>query len=158
MSNTEDVILIKKYSNRRLYNTQISEYITHLELIELIKSDQAFKIIDAENKEDITRSVLIQIICEQEQKGYNLFPDSILKQLIKGYDDKICGHFSEFLSQSISMFFDKNTPNDKEEFSNYAYSSMKLFNDITRRNMEILGKSMQMFTGASAKNATKEDV
>ena len=155
MTKQEDKILIKKYSNRRLYNTQISEYITHQQLIDLIKEDQPFKIIDAESKEDITRSIIIQILFEQEQKGYSLFPDDIIKQLIKAYDSKVCGDFSNFLSQSINMFFDKS--NASEESSNYTYTPMKFFNDITKKNMEMLGKSMQIFANAGTGAGNKND-
>lgn len=155
MTKQEDKILIKKYSNRRLYNTQISEYITHQQLIELIKENQPFQVIDSESKEDITRSILIQILFEQEQKGYHLFPDDIIKQLIKAYDSKVCSEFSSFLSQSINMFFDKS--NIGADASNYNYSPMKFFNDITKKNMEMFGKSMQIFANAGTGAGHKED-
>ena len=155
MTDQENTILIKKYSNRRLYNTQISEYITHQQLIDLIKADQPFKIVDAESKEDITRNILIQILFEQEQKGYNLFPNDIIKQLIKAYDSKVYGDFSSFLAHSINMFFDKNS--SSEDPSSQAYSPMKFFNDITKKNMEMFGKSMQIFASATASSRDKED-
>ena len=154
MTKKDDQILIKKYSNRRLYNTQISEYITHQQLIEFIKDDQYFKIVDAESK-DITRSILIQILFEHEQKGYNLFPDKTIKQLIKAYDSSSYSDFSNFLTQSINLFFDKSNSEDNADQS--SYSPMKFFNEITKKNMEMFGKSMQIFTNASATPGNDKD-
>lgn len=155
MSEQQNTILIKKYSNRRLYNTQISEYITHQQLIDLIKEDQSFKVVDAESKEDITRIVLIQLLLEQEQKEYNLFPDHIIRQLIKAHDSKICSDLSNFLSQSINLFFAKS--NLAEDSPNQPYSPMKFFNDLTKKNMEMFGKSMQIFANAGTNSEQRDD-
>jgi len=156
MENNKDCILVKKYSNRRLYNTQISEYITHLELIEMILRDEQFKVIDASTKEDLTKSVLLQILLEQEQKGYNLFPDNTIRQLIKAHDSKACIELSKFLTASIDMFFSEKQPSDGTT-SEQAYSPMKLFNEITKKNMEVFGKSMQIFATAGASSRKNKD-
>jgi len=155
MTKKDDLILIKKYSNRRLYNTQISEYITHQQLIDFIKEDQDFKIIDAESKEDITRSILIQILFEHEQKGYNLFPDKTIKQLIKAYDSTGYKDFSQFLTQSINMFFDKTQ--HEGDPAQPSYSPMNFFNEITKKNMEMFGKSMQIFANAGTNSKDNKD-
>src|SRR5690242_21840954 len=82
-------VVVKKYANRRLYNTATSSYVTLDDLAKLIKEGGDFVAYDAKSGEDITRSVLTQIIVEQEQKGQNLLPTSVLRQLISLYGDSM---------------------------------------------------------------------
>ena len=145
MNKKTDVIIIKKYSNRRLYNTQISQYITHNDLLDAVKNDQAFKIIDATTKEDITKIVLTQIIFEQEQKGCSLFPEILLRQLIKCYGTNIGEELGKFLSCSVDMFFENPNATAEKNSSSGDYSPIKIFSEITKKNMEIFGKSMSIF-------------
>ena len=100
----DNTIIIKKYSNRRLYDTSISEYITMETVAEMIKKDVELKIIDAKSGDDLTRITLTQILLDQEIKGYNLMPIELIKQIIK-----LCNHpfnktFSDYLLQSLQMF------------------------------------------------------
>ena len=85
------VLIVKKYANRRLYDTQKSAYITLEDLCALVKQDVEFKVLDAKTDEDLTRSVLTQIIFEQESKGYSVLPINFLRQVIKFYDDSLPG-------------------------------------------------------------------
>lgn len=105
MTNNE-ALVIKKYPNRRLYNTRTSSYITLDELNELLRKDVDFKVVDAKSGEDITRVVLTQIILEQEQKGYELLPLDMLKQMIKLYNNPMSGMFAEFMLSALRMFND----------------------------------------------------
>ena len=88
-SDTDDAIVIKKYANRRLYNTATSSYVTLDTLCSMVKDGQIFVVQDAKTGEDITRSVLTQIIFEEESKGQNLLPISFLRQLIGFYGDSL---------------------------------------------------------------------
>src|SRR5213075_947616 len=82
-------VTIKKYANRRLYNTGTSTYVTLEDLADMVKSGEDFVVYDAKSGEDITRSVLTQIIFEQENKGQNLLPVAFLRQLIRFYGDSL---------------------------------------------------------------------
>ena len=92
---------IKKYANRRLYNTGTSTYVTLEDLAEMVKSGEDFTVFDAKTGEDITRSVLTQIIFEQENKGQNLLPITFLRQLIRFYGDSIQNLIPTYLDFSI---------------------------------------------------------
>src|SRR5690606_20042478 len=89
MTKSGEPTVIKKYANRRLYNTGTSTYVTLEDLAQMVKSDEDFSVVDAKTGDDITRSVLTQIIFEQEGKGQNLLPITFLRQLIRFYGDQI---------------------------------------------------------------------
>ena len=97
-------IVVKKYANRRLYNTATSSYVTLEDLAKLIKEGGDFVVYDAKTGEDITRSVLTQIIVEQEQKGQNLLPLSFLRQLISFYGDSMQFLLPGYLEQAMGSF------------------------------------------------------
>ncbi len=101
-STDDDVIVIKKYANRRLYNTATSSYVTLDHLCEMVKQSKEFVVRDAKTGEDITRSVLTQIIFEEEGKGQNLMPINFLRQLIRFYGDSLQS-FVPFLLLEMSM-------------------------------------------------------
>ena len=97
-------IVVKKYANRRLYNTATSSYVTLDDLATMIKQGGDFVVYDAKTGEDITRSVLTQIIVEQEQKGQNLLPISFLRQLISFYGDSMQFLVPGYLEQAMTAF------------------------------------------------------
>src|SRR6202049_3020931 len=97
-------VVVKKYANRRLYNTATSSYVTLEDLAKMIKDGGDFVVSDAKTGEDITRSVLTQIIVEQEQKGQNLLPISFLRQLIGFYGDSMQFLVPGYLEQSMIAF------------------------------------------------------
>ena len=99
-----DTIIIKKYANRRLYNTQTSKYITLDFLAELTRKEQDFKVVDARTGEDITHNVLTQIIMEEEANGQNLLPVNFLKQIIAMYGNSMQGMVPLFLENSMANF------------------------------------------------------
>lgn len=100
----DNKIIIKKYPNRRLYDTSISEYITIDSIAEMIKKDVDLVILDAKTGDDLTRITLTQIILDQEMKGYNLMPIELIKQFIKFSNLPANKSFSEYLLKSLQLF------------------------------------------------------
>src|ERR1700743_2873808 len=98
---TAEPVTIKKYANRRLYNTGTSTYVTLEDLAEMVKSGEDFVVFDAKSGEEITRSVLTQIILAQENKGQTLLPIPFLRQLIRFYGDSIQNLIPTYLDFSI---------------------------------------------------------
>src|ERR1700740_3000555 len=103
-TNNAKPVVVKKYANRRLYNTATSSYVTLDDLAKMIKEGGDFVASDAKTGEDITRSVLTQIIVEQEQKGQNLLPISFLRQLISFYGDSMQWLVPRYLEHSMKAF------------------------------------------------------
>src|SRR6185312_1488774 len=100
----EGPVIIKKYANRRLYNTQTSSYVTLDHLAAMVKEGTEFEVQDARTGEDITRSVLTQIIFEEEAKGQNLLPIKFLRQLIRFYGDSLQAFVPGYLDMSMESF------------------------------------------------------
>jgi polyhydroxyalkanoate synthesis repressor PhaR len=99
--------IIKKYPNRRLYDTEKSAYIKLAEVHELIKKGEDFKVVDANSGDDITRSILIQIIIEQESGDKPIFTAEMLTNFIRSYDEATHGLFGEFLEKNLQFFADQ---------------------------------------------------
>ncbi|MEL6361341.1 MAG: polyhydroxyalkanoate synthesis repressor PhaR [Pseudomonadota bacterium] len=154
-SGDDDVITIKKYANRRLYNTATSSYVTLDYLSEMVKSGQEFTVFDAKSGEDITRSVLTQIIFEEESKGQNLLPIQFLRQLIQFYGDNLQNFVPSYLEMSMNAFAqnqEKIRSQMMGAFSgNPAYS---FFEETAKQNMALFEQAMQMFGGPMAANMT----
>jgi len=102
-----EIRIIKKYPNRRLYDTKISRYITLKDIKELVMSYADFKVIDAKSKEDLTRSTLMQLISEQETNGNPILTADILKELVCFYGDSMQAMMSRFLEHSVKLFMEK---------------------------------------------------
>lgn len=96
--------LIKKYPNRRLYDTEESRYITLADIRQLVLDKIEFKVIDKQSQDDITRSILLQVISEQEQKGDPILSRDLLSQIIRSYGGTMQGMFSTYLEQSVKLF------------------------------------------------------
>ena len=164
MAKNEGQIVIKKYANRRLYNTGTSTYVTLEDLAEMVKKGEDFTVQDAKTGDDITHSVLTQIIFEQESKtGNTLLPISFLRQLITYYGDQMQMIVPSFLEQSMAAFAKEQerfreqmkstlgqTPLDMMKMP----STIKAFEEQTRRNVEIFQNAMRMFTPFPAASAT----
>lgn len=99
-----NVIVIKKYPNRRLYNTETSKYITLDDLSDLVKQNIEFKVVDIKTNNDLTRVTLAQIILDHEVKGYEMLPIDVLKHIIRLYDHPLNQTFSAYLMNSITQF------------------------------------------------------
>ena len=146
-------IIIKKYANRRLYNTQTSSYVTLEHLCDMVKEGVEFEVRDARSGEDITRQVLAQIIFEEENKGgQHLLPIQFLRQLIRFYGDSLQAFVPSYLELSMESFT-KNQQEMREKFAE-AFGSkfgFKDFEKMSRQNIEMFERAMRMFSpfGAS---------
>ena len=152
----QDFIKIKKYSNRRLYNTEISEYITLEDLFKMISEGKEFRVFDSKTEEDITHNILTQIILEQESKGYKLLPETFLKQIIKAYgSNEFNNLLPTFLEESmkyfeqnhskLSEFYESIGVINKSNNIDGSKDSINFFEEVTKTNMEIFEKSLNLF-------------
>ncbi|PPR69267.1 MAG: hypothetical protein CFH00_00358 [Alphaproteobacteria bacterium MarineAlpha1_Bin1] len=132
-SGSSDAIVIKKYANRRLYNTSTSSYVTLGTLCMMVKEGQDFVVRDAKSGEDITRSVLTQIIFEEENKGQNLLPIFFLRQLICFYGDSLQNMVPRYLDSTMAAF-----TQNQEQFRQHISKNMVNANSILK--MEELGQ------------------
>ncbi len=145
MAKSQEPVTIKKYANRRLYNTGTSTYVTLEDLANMVKDGEDFVVFDAKNGDDITHSVLTQIIFEQENKGQNLLPIAFLRQIIRFYGDSMQMLVPRYLEASIDSF-----TKDQEKFRDHMTktltgSAFPVFDDHVRRNMEMFERAFHMF-------------
>ncbi|NOX95874.1 MAG: polyhydroxyalkanoate synthesis repressor PhaR [Alphaproteobacteria bacterium] len=139
--------IIKKYANRRLYNTATSSYVTLDYLAEMVKTGEDFVVYDAKSGEDITHSVLTQIIFEEESKGQNLLPIQFLRQLIKFYGDSLQSFVPSYLEMSMDAF--SNNQDDMREKMQGSFSATPgyaMFEESVRQNMAMYQQAMNMFS------------
>ena len=145
--NQEAPITIKKYANRRLYNTATSSYVTLDHLAQMVKEGTQFAVFDAKSGDEITRSVLTQIIVEEESKGQNLLPVSFLRHLISFYGDSLQGLVPSYLEQSMQSF-----ATNQEKMRDYMQETMGglnpfgQFEEMNKQNMVMFENAMRMFT------------
>lgn len=155
-----EVTIIKKYANRRLYHTEISQYITLDDVADMVRKGEDLKVVDARTGADLTRTILTQIIVEQEAKGENLLPIKFLRQVIRMYSDQMRPMIPHYLDQTVDTLL-----NNQEELSKYWTGQMdsaqknitalpaqavQKFNDsveeIARQNMNIFETTMKIFS------------
>ena len=155
-SKSEGPVVIKKYANRRLYNTQTSSYVTLDHLAAMVKDGTEFEVQDARTGEDITRSVLTQIIFEEEAKGQSLLPIKFLRQLIRFYGDSLQTFVPGYLDMSMEGFT-KNQGAMRDRIAEAMGGGNQMIENLTRQNMAMFENAMAMFTpfGASAKTEAK---
>jgi polyhydroxyalkanoate synthesis repressor PhaR len=147
-------IIIKKYANRRLYNTQTSSYVTLDHLCDMVKEGVEFEVRDARSGEDITRQVLAQIIFEEENKGQHLLPIQFLRQLIRFYGDSLQVFVPSYLEMSMESFT-KNQQEMREKFAEAWGGKLgyKDFEQLTRQNIQMFERAMRMFSPFGAMGA-----
>lgn len=145
MTAEEEPTTIKKYANRRLYNTGTSTYVTLEDLAEMVKAGEDFVVFDAKTGEEITRSVLTQIIFEQENKGQNLLPIAFLRQLIRFYGDSIQNLVPTFLDFSIDSFVRDQEKIRTQMANAFGPGALDVVGDQVRRNTEMFEQAMRMF-------------
>ncbi|WP_332811126.1 polyhydroxyalkanoate synthesis repressor PhaR [Sphingomonas sp.] len=143
----DDVVIIKKYANRRLYNTESSTYITLEHLAVMVREKREFKVLDAKSGEDITHNVLTQIIMEEESRGTTMLPVNFLRQLIGMYGDSMQSMVPQYLEASLEAF-QRNQSQFRDAMAG-AFTSGP-FAELARRNMEL-------FQGAAATGAKPKD-
>ncbi|WP_439926145.1 polyhydroxyalkanoate synthesis repressor PhaR [Nitrobacter sp. JJSN] len=146
MAKSETPTTIKKYANRRLYNTGTSTYVTLEDLATMVKQGEDFLVFDAKTGDDITRSVLAQIIFEQENKaGQNLLPTTFLRQLIRFYGDSMQMVVPKYLEQSIDMLTREQEKFRKQMSSTFSGTPFAPLEEHVRRNMELFERTFSMF-------------
>ena len=149
-SDDKKPIVIKKYANRRLYNTATSSYVTLDHLSRMVKDGTEFVVFDAKSNEDITRSVLTQIIFEEEAKGQNLLPINFLRQLISFYGDSLQSVVPDYLEMSMRSFSDNQDKMREVLPENLTTNPMfKQFEEMGRKNMEMFSQAVRMFAPPS---------
>ena len=143
--NGDDAIVIKKYANRRLYNTSASTYVTLDDLAKMVKDGEEFVVKDAKSGEDITRSVLTQIIFEEDNKGENLLPINFLRQLIRFYGDSMQAVVPSYLEYSIDSLSREQEKFQKQIADAFGGSTFPGMEEQVRQNMAMFQQTMQMF-------------
>ncbi|MGP9813176.1 polyhydroxyalkanoate synthesis repressor PhaR [Rhodopseudomonas sp. NSM] len=146
MAKSDQPTTIKKYANRRLYNTGTSTYVTLEDLATMVKDGEDFLVYDAKTGDDITRSVLAQIIFEQENKaGQNLLPTTFLRQLIRFYGDSMQMVVPKYLEQSIDSLTREQEKFRKQMTSTLSMTPFAPLEETVRRNMELFQQTFSMF-------------
>ncbi len=158
------VAIVKKYANRRLYNTASSSYVTLDELCQMVRDGQEFLVYDAKTGDDITRSVLTQIILEEDAKGRNLMPIGFLRQLIGFYDDSLQSVVPRYLELSMENF-----ARHQEQMRGYMEETVgrffplksldvvNPFEEVARQNMALLQKAANLFNPVAEKAEEKPE-
>ena len=147
----DERVVIKKYANRRLYNTASSSYVTLEHLSEMVKKGVDFVVYDAKTNEDITRPVLTQIIFEEESRGQNLLPIQFLRQLIRFYGDSMQALVPSYLELSLDSFTQQQE-RMRKQFADTLGGAMVgkgglgYFEDQVRQNMMLFDRAMKMFS------------
>lgn len=142
----ESPVTIKKYANRRLYNTATSSYVTLDHLSQMVKEGTEFVVYDAKSGEDITRAVLTHIIVEEESKGQNLLPISFLRHLISFYGDSLQAVVPNYLEHTMQSF-----ARNQEQMRHYMRDALGGFNpfspfeEVSKQNMAMFENAMKMF-------------
>ena len=140
--------IIKKYPNRRLYDTEISSYITIEDVRQLILDGESFEVRDAKSGEDLTRSVLLQIISEQEQDGEPILSTQLLSQIIRFYGDSLQGFMGNYLERSMQMFLDQQQQFRQQMGGLLGQTPWTMMNQLTERNMEMWKELQKNLTGS----------
>lgn len=156
----KEAVVIKKYANRRLYNTETSTYVTLEDLAAMVRSDRDFVVYDAKTGDDLTHSVLTQIIVEQEGRsgGQTLLPIPFLRQLIRFYDDSIARMVPSYLQMSLETLA-KEQERFRVQFAHmlgqnpFGAAALDAMQEQTRKNMAMFEKAMTMWTPFGAAQA-----
>jgi polyhydroxyalkanoate synthesis repressor PhaR len=140
MAKSSDKVTIKKYANRRLYDTESSAYITLDRLAQMVREGREFEVVDAKTGEDITRTVLTQIIVDEEARGATMLPLNFLKQLIGLYGNSMQNFVPEYLEAAMDAF-QRNQSAVRDAFAG------NMFADLAKRNMAMFEDASRAFTG-----------
>jgi len=154
---SEEPVTIKKYANRRLYNTGTSTYVTLEDLAAMVKNGEDFVVYDAKTGEDITRSVLTQIIFEQENKeGQNLLPIAFLRQLIRFYGDSMQMLVPRYLEVSIESLTREQEKFREQMAQAFGVSAFSSLEEQVRRNMDMFERAFAMFAPFARRESQDE--
>lgn len=140
--------IIKKYPNRRLYDTEISSYITIEDVRQLIVDGETFEVRDAKSGADLTRQVLLQIIAEHEQDGQPMLSTQLLSQIIRFYGDSLQGFMGTYLDRSMQTFMEQQQQFRQQIGGALDQTPWAMMNKLTERNLEIWQEFQQNLTGS----------
>jgi polyhydroxyalkanoate synthesis repressor PhaR len=143
----DSVRLIKKYPNRRLYDTQTSSYITLADVKELVLKHETFQVVDAKSGEDLTRSILLQIILEEEQEGQPLFSHDVLTQFIRSYGNAMQGMMGSYLERNVQAFQEIQS-RIQEQSRQFVGDSSKINEQLWSQFLTFQGPAMQSVMSA----------
>jgi len=141
--------VIKKYPNRRLYDTEISSYITIEDVRQLIVEGESFEVRDAKSGEDLTRQVLLQIIAEHEQDGEPMLSTQLLSQIIRFYGDSLQGFMGNYLERSMQVFLEQQQQFRQQVGSLLGQTPWAMMNQLTERNLEVWKDFQQTLAGGA---------
>jgi polyhydroxyalkanoate synthesis repressor PhaR len=150
-------VVIKKYANRRLYNTASSSYVTLEHLSEMVKQNIDFVVYDAKTNEDITRSVLTQIIFEEESQGQSLLPIQFLRQLIGFYGNSMQSFLPSYLEMSLSAFTQQQDRLRSQLGALGPATGLGPFDEQVRQNLALFDRAMKMFSPFAFNPAARPD-
>ena len=137
--------IIKKYPNRRLYDTELSHYITLADVRALVMDSAEFRVVDAANDSDITRAILLQIMLEEESGGEPLFSATMLSQIIRFYGGTVQGLFARYLESSLDLF----AKQQKQLTEAWGDSPFDAVTRVTKRNMDLWSNLQDEFMRAA---------
>ena len=140
--------VIKKYPNRRLYDTEISSYITIEDVRQLIIDGESFEVRDARTGEDLTRCVLLQIIAEHEQDGEPILSTELLSHIIRFYGDALQGFMGSYLERSVHLFLEQQQQLRQDVDGLPGQTPWTMLNQLTERNLELWKEVQQNLAGS----------
>ena len=141
--------IVKKYPNRRLYDTVISSYVTVEDIRQLVTDGEDFEVQDAKTGADLTRQVLLQIISECEEKGQPMLSTRLLSQLIRFYGDQLQGFMASYLERSLQTFLDQQQQFRAQLNTVLGQSPLSVFQSMTERNLELFKQFQSGVIGAA---------
>jgi len=149
--------IIKKYPNRRLYDTEQSRYITLADLQKLAEAGEEFEVKDASSGEDITRMILLQIISEQESGGNPVFTTDILTRIIRFYGGSVQDALTSYLEQSLSLFEQQQKTFQEQVRGAMQNNPVNTMSELTQRNLEIWQDIQNQFFQAATGRGPKKN-
>ena len=129
--------IIKKYPNRRLYDTEVSRYVTLEDVRALVLEETPFQIRDARTNEDLTRTILLQIIMEQEADGEPMFSEQVLAKIIRSYGDSLHGMMASYLERSLNLFVEQQSRVQDQMKTMMGSDPLSMMREITERNLSV---------------------
>ena len=146
--------IIKKYPNRRLYDTKISSYITIEDVRQLIVDGEDFEVRDAKSGDDLTRQVLLQIIAEHEQDGEPMLSTQLLSHIIRFYGDSLQGFMGNYLERSMQVFLEQQQQFRQQMGGMIGQTPWTMMNQLTERNLEMWREFQHNLSGAMGRSAS----
>ncbi|MGX2040503.1 polyhydroxyalkanoate synthesis repressor PhaR [Methylocaldum sp. MU1018] len=157
MNDENDERLIKKYPNRRLYDTAVSQYVTFEDIRRLVKDAVKFRVVDAKTGGDITRSILLQLIVEEEEKGQPIFTVEILEQIIRTYGNAMQGFMTAYLKESMEVFLKQQKRVQTQMASLIETAPLSVFTELARQNLKLWQTAQKGFFSAYGRDGTSDD-